>query len=46
MTNLRKGKYMFLALKDENNNYKFDPEFDKIGLDVSADELNQGLLNG
>ena len=31
MTNLRKGKYMFLALKDENNNYKFDPEFDKIG---------------
>jgi hypothetical protein len=22
---------MFLALKDENNNYKFDPEFDKIG---------------
>ena len=21
-------------------------EFDKIGLDVSSDELNQGLLNG
>ena len=31
MTNLKKGKYLFIALKDENNNYKFDPEFEKIG---------------
>lgn len=31
MTNLKKGKYLLLALKDENNNYKFDPEFEKIG---------------
>ena len=31
MTNLKKGKYLFIALKDENNNNKFDPEFEKIG---------------
>ena len=31
MTNLKKGKYLLLALKDENSNYKFDPEFEKIG---------------
>ena len=31
MTNLKKGKYLLVALKDENNNYKFDPEFEKIG---------------
>ncbi len=31
MTNLKKGKYLLLAIKDENSNYKFDPEFEKIG---------------
>ena len=31
MTNLKKGKYLMVALKDENSNYKFDPEFEKIG---------------
>ena len=31
MTNLKKGKYLFIALKDENSNYRFDPEFEKIG---------------
>ena len=31
MTNLKKGKYLLIALKDENSNYKFDPEFEKIG---------------
>ncbi|MDA9827082.1 Ig-like domain-containing protein [Flavobacteriaceae bacterium] len=31
MTNLKKGEYLLIALKDENSNYKFDPEFEKIG---------------
>ena len=31
MTNLKKGEYLLVALKDENSNYKFDPEFEKIG---------------
>ena len=30
MTNLKKGKYLLVAIKDENSNYKFDPEFEKI----------------
>ncbi len=29
--NLKDGKYVMLALKDSNNNYKFDPKTDKIG---------------
>ena len=31
MTNLKKGKYLLVAIKDVNNNYKFDPNFEQIG---------------
>ena len=31
MTNLKKGKYLLVAVKDINNNYKFDPAFEQIG---------------
>jgi len=31
LTNLKKGKYLLIALNDANNNYKFDPKIDKIG---------------
>ncbi|HET8839800.1 MAG TPA: Ig-like domain-containing protein [Flavobacteriaceae bacterium] len=29
--NIKEGKYKLLALKDKNNNYKFEPSTDKIG---------------
>ena len=31
LDNLKEGKYLLVALKDKNNNYKFDPKQDKIG---------------
>ena len=31
LTNLKAGQYVLTALKDKNNNYKFDPFEDKIG---------------
>lgn len=31
LENLKSGKYHLIALKDKNNNYKFDPQDDKIG---------------
>jgi hypothetical protein len=31
LQNLKQGKYHLIALKDANNNYKFDPKTDKIG---------------
>ena len=31
LENLKAGKYLLLALKDANSNYKFDPNTDKIG---------------
>ena len=31
MTNLKEGKYLLVAVKDINNNYKFDPAFEQIG---------------
>ncbi|ESU29836.1 hypothetical protein FLJC2902T_03140 [Flavobacterium limnosediminis JC2902] len=31
LENMKPGKYRLIALKDENNNYKFDPKDDKIG---------------
>lgn len=30
LNNLKEGKYLLVALKDNNNNYKFDPKSDKI----------------
>lgn len=30
LENLKEGKYYIFALKDKNNNYKFDPKSDKI----------------
>tara|TARA_R110000850_G_scaffold271031_2_gene404647 strand:- start:39484 stop:41091 length:1608 start_codon:yes stop_codon:yes gene_type:complete len=29
--NLKPGKYLLIGLKDNNNNYNFDPKIDKIG---------------
>lgn len=31
LENLKAGKYLLVALKDANSNYKFDPKEDKIG---------------
>jgi uncharacterized protein (DUF2141 family) len=31
LENLKTGKYLLVALKDYNNNNKFDPKKDKIG---------------
>ena len=31
LDNLKAGKYMMVALKDENANYTFQPKYDKIG---------------
>jgi Bacterial Ig-like domain len=31
LENVKAGKYFLVALKDKNNNYKFDPSEDKIG---------------
>lgn len=31
LENIKAGKYRLIALKDKNNNYKFDPTEDKIG---------------
>lgn len=31
LTNLKEGKYLMLALKENNNNYTFQPQSDKIG---------------
>lgn len=31
LENLKPGKYHLIALKDQNNNYKYDPKDDKIG---------------
>lgn len=31
LQNLKEGKYYLFAIKDKNNNYKFDPKNDKIG---------------
>lgn len=31
LENLKPGKYHLIAIKDQNNNYKFDPKDDKIG---------------
>ncbi|MAU63722.1 MAG: hypothetical protein CMC38_05180 [Flavobacteriaceae bacterium] len=31
ISNLKKGKYLLIALNDFNNNYKFDPETEEIG---------------
>jgi len=30
-TNLKEGKYLLIALKDKTNDYKFQPQYDKIG---------------
>lgn len=31
LENLKAGKYLLVALKDQNNNYKYNPKSDKIG---------------
>lgn len=44
LQNLKQGRYHIVALKDANNNYKFDPKSDKIGflnqtIDVPNDTI-------
>jgi len=46
LENLKPGKYHLIALKDKNNNYKFDPKDDKIGflkstITIPSDTLYQ-----
>lgn len=31
LENLKEGNYLLVALKDQNNNFRFDPQYDKIG---------------
>jgi len=31
LENLKAGKYLLIALKDENNNYRYEPKIEKIG---------------
>ncbi len=31
LTNLKEGQYLMIALKDESNNYTFEPKLDKVG---------------
>lgn len=31
LENIKSGKYLLVALKDQNNNYRFNPKTDKIG---------------
>lgn len=45
-TNIQKGKYLLVALKDESKNYLFNPKEDKIGFYNRPIELpNDSLLN-
>ncbi|MGK4566424.1 Ig-like domain-containing protein [Flavobacterium sp. 3HN19-14] len=37
--NIRAGKYLLVALKDNNNNYKFNPKGDKIGFYTTPVEI-------
>ena len=39
ITNIKKGKYLLIALKDVSNNYLFNPKEDKIGFYSSIIEL-------
>ncbi|MDV6169661.1 Ig-like domain-containing protein [Flavobacterium sp. DG1-102-2] len=46
LQNLKQGKYHLIALKDQGNNYKFDPKSDKIAflnqtIDVPNDTIYQ-----
>ncbi|MCX2680540.1 Ig-like domain-containing protein [Galbibacter sp. EGI 63066] len=44
LTNLKEGKYRLIAMKDEANNYRFDPKTDKIGyLDHFIDIPNDSI---
>lgn len=39
ITNIKKGKYLLIALKDVSNNYLFNPKEDKIGFYTKIIEL-------
>lgn len=40
-SNLKKGKYLVIALEDESNNYLFNPKSDKIGFNTEYITLPQ-----
>lgn len=37
--NIKAGKYMLVAIKDNNNNFKFDPKTEKIGFEATPIEV-------
>tara|TARA_R110002126_G_scaffold291479_3_gene453103 strand:- start:28484 stop:30100 length:1617 start_codon:yes stop_codon:yes gene_type:complete len=43
-TNLRKGKYLMIALKETINDYIFDPETDKIGFITDTIQLPRDTI--
>lgn len=44
--NLKEGQYHLLALKDNNNNYKFDPKTDKIAFLNAPVSIPDSLVSG
>jgi hypothetical protein len=46
LENLKGGKYHLIALKDINNNYKYDPKSDKIGFLKDAISIPNDTLFG
>ncbi len=46
LENLKEGKYHLIALKDKNNNYKFDPKTDKIAFLNETVNVPDSLITG
>lgn len=44
LENLKAGKYLLVALKDENSNYKFDPKTEKIAFQKAYIEIPNDTL--
>lgn len=46
LENLKEGKYHLVAIKDKNNNYKFDPRADKIAFLNETINVPDSLITG
>jgi len=46
LENLKEGKYHLIALKDKNNNYRFDPKTDKIAFMNETINVPDSLITG
>ncbi|MGQ2984426.1 Ig-like domain-containing protein [Flavobacterium sp.] len=46
LENLKEGKYHLIALKDKNNNYRFDPKTDKIAFMNETVNVPDSLITG